>query len=54
MNKTEILMKKSVCLGLSILELCKILMQDFWYDYVKSKYAKKVKLYYMGTDSFYA
>ena len=43
-------MNKSVCLGLSILELSKILMCKFWYDYVKPKY-EKAKLCYMDTDS---
>ena len=37
MRKTEIVMNKPVCLGLSILELSKILMYEFWYDYVKPK-----------------
>ena len=32
MKKTEILMNKLVYLGLSILELSKILMHEFWYD----------------------
>ena len=41
MKKTEILINKSVCLGLSILELGEILMYDFWYDYVKRKYGEK-------------
>ena len=31
-------MNKSVYLELSILELSKILMHEFWYDYVKPKY----------------
>ena len=34
-------MNKSVCLGLSILELSKILTYEFWYDYVKPKYWEK-------------
>ena len=37
-EKTKILMNKPVYLGISILELSKILMYEFWYDYVKSKY----------------
>ena len=37
---------------LSILELSKILMCEFWYDYVKQTYAKKAKLCYMNADSF--
>ena len=34
-------MNKPVCLGLSILELSKILMYEFLYDYVKPKYGEK-------------
>ena len=45
-------MNKPVYLGLSILELSKILMCEFWYDYVKPKYGEKAKLCYMDTDSF--
>ena len=37
-------MNKPVYLGLSILELSKILMYEFWYDYVKPKYGKKEKI----------
>ena len=52
-KKIEILLNKSVSLGLSILELSKILMYEFSYDYVKPKYGKKAqKLCYMDTDSF--
>ena len=49
MKKTEILMNKPVYIRLSILELSKILMHEFWCNYIKSKYAK---LCYMDTDSF--
>ena len=36
MRKTQILMNKSVYLGLSIiLDLSKTVMYEFWYDYVK-------------------
>ena len=31
----------------------KILMYQFWYDYVKPKYGEKSKLCYMDTDSLY-
>ena len=27
-------------------------MYEFWYDYIKPKYGKRAKLYYMDTDSF--
>ena len=44
-KETEILINKPVFLGLSILELSNILMYEFWYDYVKRKYGKKVSLH---------
>ena len=44
MKKTEKLMNKYVCLRLSILELSKILMHEFWYHYVKPKYDEKSKI----------
>ena len=52
MKKTEILMNEPVYLGLSILELSKILIHEFLYDDVKPKYGEKAKLCYMNTDSF--
>ena len=45
-------MNKPVYLGLSILELSKVEMYEFWYDFVKLKYEEKAKPCYMGTDSF--
>ena len=35
-----------------MLELCKILIYEIWYDYVKPKYGEKVKLCYMDTYGF--
>ena len=46
-------MNKPVYLGLSILEISKILKYEFWYDHVKPKYDEKVKLCYMYTDIVY-
>ena len=45
-------MNKPVYLGLLTLELSKILMYEFWYDYVKLKYDEKAKLCYMVIESF--
>ena len=50
-EKTEILMNKPVYLRLSILELSKILIHGFWYDYIKPNYGKKAKVCYTDTDS---
>ena len=52
MRKVKVKMNKPLYLGLSILELSKITMYEFWYDYVKVKYENRVKLCYMDTDSF--
>ena len=52
MKKTKIKMNKPVYLGLSILDISKILMYEFWYDYMKPKYDNDVNLCYMDTDSF--
>ena len=52
MGKTQILMNKPSYLGLSILDLSKAVMYEFWYDYVKPKYGENARLCYMDTDSF--
>ena len=52
MNKTSVKMKKLIYLGLTILSLSKAFMYDYWYDEIKIKYGKKIRLYYMDTESF--
>ena len=52
MKKTKVKMNKPIYLGLSILDISKLLMYEFWYDYMKPKYSDNVKLCYMDTDSF--
>ena len=52
MRKVKVKMNKPIYLGLSILDINKITMYEFWYDYVKSKYEDKARLCYMDTDSF--
>ena len=50
MRKVKVKMNKPIYLGLSILEISKITMYEFWY--VKSKYGSRASLRYMDTDSF--
>ena len=45
-------MNKSVYLGLSILGMGKIVMYEFWYDYMKPKCGEKSNLCYMDAYSF--
>ena len=45
-------MNKPVYLGLSITEWSKILMYQFLYDYVKTKYGEKAKMCYIDGDVF--
>ena len=40
MRKTETFMNRTVHLRLSMLELIKTLMHEFWYGFVKPKYDK--------------
>ena len=52
MSKVKVKMNKPIYLGLSVLDISKITMYKFWYDYVKIKYQDKARLCYMDTDSF--
>ena len=52
MGKVKTVMNKPVHLGQAILDLSKIVMYEFHYDYMKHKYADyKLTLCYMDTDS---
>ena len=47
-------MNKPAYSDLPILEINKIFVYEFWYDYVNPKSGEKVKLCYMHTESFIA
>ena len=51
-KKIKVKINNLVYLGLSILEISKILMYEFWYDHVKPKYQDNAKLCFMDTGSF--
>ena len=52
MKKVEVKMNKPVYLGQAVLDIRKILMYKFWYNYIKLKYGDNARLCYMDTDSF--
>ena len=52
MTKTKIFMDKLVYFGVSVLEISKMVMYEFSYDYIKSKYGEKAKLCHVDTDTF--
>ena len=52
MKKVKVKINKPIYLGLSILDISKITMYEFLYDYVKIKYQDKARLCFMDTDSF--
>ena len=51
-KRMKVKTNKPIYLGLSISDINKILMFEFWYDYMKPKYNDNVTLCYMDTDSF--
>ena len=52
MKKTCVKMIKPLYLRMSILDINKTLMYEFWYAYIRPKYGDKEKLCYIDTDSF--
>ena len=52
MKKVKVKMNKPIYLGLSIFDISKITMYEFWYDFIKSKYGNRTTLCCMDTDSF--
>jgi hypothetical protein len=52
MAKSKINLDKPIYTGFAALELSKLLMYEFHYEYMKPKYNKKIYLCYMNTDSF--
>ena len=51
MRKTKLVLNKPVYTGMTILENSKILIYDFYYNYLKARYGHKCGLVYTDTDS---
>ena len=53
MKKIKVKMNKPVYPRLSILEIGRTLMYEFWYNYIKPKYKQNAKLCYIDTYNFF-
>ena len=51
LGKSRVCLNKPKYLGQTILDVSKVLMYEFHYDYVKSKYGEKAELLFSDTDS---
>ena len=52
LHKPCILMNMPILVGMCVLELSKVLMYKFLYNYLKPKYGQNIQLVYTDTDSF--
>ena len=52
MVKTKVKMNETVCLGVSVLNIRKIGMYEYWQDDLKSSCCNQVKLCYMDMENF--
>lgn len=52
MSQIELKMNKPIAIGMSVLDISKVVMCDFHYNYMKPKYGENVELLYTDTDSF--
>jgi len=50
--RKSITLKKPISVGFAILELSKLIMYSFYYEYMKPKYGDKCSLLFTDTDSF--
>ena len=51
MHKSRLVLNRPVYVGMSILDLSKSLMYDFYYNQMKAQYGDRVELLYTDTDS---
>lgn len=52
MAQTELKMNKPIVIGMSVLDISKVVMCNFHYNYMKPKYGENVETLYTDTDSF--
>lgn len=52
MSKTTVLMDKPISVGMTILDISKVVMYEFYYNFLKNEYGENVRMAYTDTDSF--
>ena len=50
-SKLALKLNKPACIGMCILEMSKVLMNKFHYEYIKNNYSNKLNLLFIDTDS---
>jgi len=50
--RQRVTLNKPISVGFSILEISKLIMYEFYYEYLKPKYLDRCKLLFTDTDSF--
>ncbi len=51
LGKEKVVLNKPIFVGSAVLDLSKLWMYQYWYDYVKAEYGEKASLLYTDTDS---
>ena len=49
-SKVILALNKPAYVGMCILDLTKVLVHKFHYDYIKNKYGNNVRIFFAGTD----
>ena len=52
MKKIRVKITKRLYLGMPVLDVSEILMYEFWYGSIKTKYGDRARFCYADTDSF--
>lgn len=50
--QTHVMLDKPIAIGMSILDISKVLMYEFFYDNLKLNYGSNIQMLYTDTDSF--
>ena len=52
MKKRKIVLNRPIQIGVTILEISKLIMYTYYFDVLKSSFGSRIKLLYTDTDSY--